>query len=112
MAVKWVYEQATGMFLCGGPFDPLYDPATQGLAALPDNPNPRLHRYDATSPTLVRAATEQEVTDYESARLNEQIRGQFDGNKNVLAFAMWTAQRLGVPMATARQEIMAIRRTL
>lgn len=112
MAVKWVYDQTTGMLLCGGPFDPMYDTATQGLITLPENPNPRTQRVDLAQPTRLRSATDDEATAYETARLNEQIRGQFDGNKNVLAFAMWTAQKLGIPLATARLEILAIRRTL
>jgi len=108
MAVNWVYEVATGTFLYGGPYDPSYNPATQGLVALPDHPNPRTQRYDVAS-AQVRPATEQEVTDYEAGQLDGQIRRAFDGDKNVLAFAIWTAQRLNVPLAQARQEILAIR---
>jgi hypothetical protein len=43
---------------------------------------------------------------------SEQEQVRFDGEKLVKAVAVWTAQRLGVPLATARSEILAIYRGL
>lgn len=48
----------------------------------------------------------------ESTFRAEQEQAQFDGNRMVKAVAIWTAQRHPQPLATARQEILAIYRSL
>jgi hypothetical protein len=47
-------------------------------------------------------------TDYR----NEVELARFDGERFVKAVVVWTAQKLDIPLATARQEILAIYRNL
>ena len=73
------------------------------------------YKPEATAPQ--RAAGEALKLSYDQAADNaafqaEQEQARFDGEKLVKAVAIWTAQRLGVPLATARAEILAIYRGL
>lgn len=106
--MKWVYSLATGELLNGGPFDPPHDPATQGIETYVENPDPRTERWDGTAATKKRAATAQEVTAYDTAQATQIAQSRFDGEKLVKALAIWTAQKLNVPLATAKQEILTI----
>jgi hypothetical protein len=75
-AAKWVYDLASGRFLYGGYYEPSYDPATQGIAEFPDaDPNPDVEheRFDATSPTLRRLATTEELTADETAAVDASL---------------------------------------
>lgn len=51
------------------------------------------------------------VTKAQTLAAQQEAR-EFDERKLVKAVAIWAAQKLGVPLATARQEILAIKRTL
>ncbi len=106
------YRLSDGQFLCGWPQRPPYDPATEAVQTYPEHlrPDMRLHRFDATAPDKKRLATAQELADYDAARADEAALAQFDGptQKIIKALAIWTAQKLGVPLATARAEILAI----
>jgi hypothetical protein len=110
--IKWAYNRVTGEFVTGGPCEPPYDPATEDVVRLPRNPDKRTERYDASAPEGIRPATAEEISAYDAAQTDERVKGQFDGDKLVRAVAIWTAQRLGVPLAQARQEILTILQTL
>jgi hypothetical protein len=97
------------MFLAGGSCE-ITPAGGQGLVSLTRNPNPRLERYNGTGG--IRSATSQEMSDYDAAQMTEQTLGRFDGEKLVKALAIWTAGKLNVPLATAKQEILTIYRTL
>lgn len=64
------YRLSDGLFLCVWPSRPDYDPAMEGVQPFEDHlrPDLRLDRYDAASPTRKRAATLQELADYDDAR--------------------------------------------
>jgi hypothetical protein len=106
----WVYELSTQAFLYGGPCDAAHDPITQGVVKLSRHPKPRLERYDGAG--SIRPATAQEITDYDAAQKDEQTTRQFDSEKLTKAVAIWTAQQFNIPLAQARQEILAIYRGL
>lgn len=106
MMMKWIYRTTDNQFLYGGPYDPSYDAVTQGLVVLARNPTPRTERFDGAGG--IRPATAQELSDYDAEQGDSRALGQFNGEKLVKAVAIWTAGRLNVPMATARQEILTI----
>jgi hypothetical protein len=110
--IKWAYKIASGEFTRGGPCEPPYDPATEAVVQLPRYPDARTERYDASAPDRIRPATAEEIRAYDAAQTEERMRNQFDANQLVKALASWTAQRLGVPLAQARQEILTILKTL
>ena len=107
---RWVYEQTTGQFLYGGPCEQAFDSLTHGVVLLAKHPDRRTERYDGA--WGVRPATAQEVSEYDAAQLDERTQGRFNDEKLVKALAIWTAGKLNVPRATARQEILEILRTL
>lgn len=105
----WVYEISSGQFLRGGPCEQ-HASAGDAVVALKRNPKPRVERYDGAGE--IRPATAREISDYDAARLAEHAADRFEEEKLVKALAIWTAQKLNIPLATARQEILAIRRSL
>ena len=107
---QWVYHVEGGLLLHGGPCEVEYDKDTQGVVTLLRNPDPRTERYDGVGGT--RLATAEELADYDTARHMEDTQARFDSEKIVKALAIWTAGKLNVPLATARQEILTILRGL
>ena len=107
---KWVYRLTDSEFLHGGPCEPAYDESTQGVVALMRHPSPRTERYDGVGG--IRLATAQEITSYDAAQVIEQSLSRFDDEKFVKALAIWTAGKVGVPLNTAKQEILTIYKTL
>lgn len=107
---RWIYRLSDGEFLYGGPYRPEYDPGISGAIDLPHHPDVRTERYDSAGG--IRPATVQEMADFDAAQTNARANGHLDGDKLVKALAIWTAQRLNVPLATARQEILMIVKTL
>jgi hypothetical protein len=106
---QWVYEVSTGMFLAGGSCE-VTPAGGQGVVSLTRNPNPRLERYNGTGG--IRKATLEEISDYDTVQVTAQTLSRFDGEKLVKALAIWTAGKLNVPIATAKQEILQILRGL
>jgi hypothetical protein len=106
------YRLSDGRFLCGWPQPPNYDAATEGVQEYPEHlrPDMRLHRYDATTPDKKRLATSQELAAFDTERMDAKAAAQFDTPeaKMIKALAIWTAGKLGVQPATARNEILAI----
>jgi hypothetical protein len=109
MMFQWVYDSTTGLFIAGGPCE-MIPLAGQAIVRLPRNPKPRTERYDGAGG--IRAATAQEITDYDTAQVTAQSLGRFDNEKLVKALAIWTAGKLNVPLNTAKQEILTIYKTL
>lgn len=106
------YRLSDNQFLCCWPNRPDFNPATEAVQEYLEHlrPDMRLHRFDATAPDKKRLATAQELADYDAARVDEGALAQFDGptQKMIKAVAIWTAQKLNIPLATARAEILAI----
>ncbi len=106
----WIYAKSTGEWLSGGPCEPRYDPATQGVCVLVRHPDPRLERYDGA--TSSRPATTQEISEYDAAQLTAIALGRFDHEKLVKAVAIYFAQKMAIPLATAKSDILTIYRGL
>ena len=106
---NWLYDISSGLFLHGGPCE-VTPGSGQSVAKLHRNPKPRTERYDGVDG--IRQATAQEISDYDAAQATKQTAERFDSEQLVKALAIWTAQKLGIPLNTARQEILAILRGL
>lgn len=110
------YRLSDNQFLCVWMQRPDFNLATEAVQEYPEHQRPdiRLHRYDGTAPDKKRLATAQELADYDAARADAEAVGRFDmpEAKMLKALAIWTAQKLGVPLATARAEIIAIFKSL
>lgn len=106
---NWIYRVADGVFLRGGPVEVIAE-SGEAVVVLARHPKPRAERYDGAGG--IRAATVDEIAAYEVAQKQAQVSSAFDGNKDLLALSMWVAQRMTVSLATARQEILTIRRSL
>jgi hypothetical protein len=107
---RWLYDLATNMFLAGGPCEVSANPITQGVVLLSRHPDPRTERYDGAGG--IRPATVQEVADYDATQKTAQTAAEFDAEKLVKALAIWTAQKLNIPLPQAKQEILTIYRGL
>lgn len=83
--LKWTYELATSLFVCGGPYDPPCDPATQAIERYDRNPDPRTERWDGTVASKKRLATPAEIDAYDAARVDERAAGEFDNAKAIKA---------------------------
>lgn len=106
------YRLSDNQFLCVWPNRPDCDPATEGVQEYPEHlrPDMRLHRFDGNAVDKKRLATAQELTSFDAARLDAEATGRFDSPeaKMIKALAIWAAQKLGVPLNTAKQEILVI----
>lgn len=96
---KWTYELATGRFVCGGPYDPPCDPATQGIERYRENPDPRTERYDATAPNKKRPATAEEIAAYDAAQKDAEADALVNQDKRLLVLAEWCRQELNTVRA-------------
>lgn len=79
MATTWIARNSDSAWMVKGFGDPALvnsQPASYTAVACPgeDCPDPRLERYDATSPTKRRAATAQEQADYDAAVLDAKAQ--------------------------------------
>ena len=72
---NWVYRLNDNVFVHGGPYEVTLL-AGHGLATLPRHPDLRTERYDGAGG--IRAATTQEVSDYDAAQLDAQATSQFE----------------------------------
>lgn len=106
----WIYNLSTHEFLRGGPCEQPFDNTTEGLVKLLRHPTPFLERYDGVGD--IRPATGQEMSNYDAVMVLQRTGEDFDDQKLVKALGLWTAQKLGVPLATAKAEILVIYRGL
>ena len=110
------YRLSDGRFLRGMSSPPEYDPATEAMQSYPEHlrPDLRTERFDAASPTKKRPATAQELADYDAERAQAAALAELDGpdRKMLKAALIWMAGKMGVPIETAKQEILTIRRGL
>lgn len=104
----WVYDTTSLEFLYGAANALPYDPATQGMETYPVHPDPATERWDGTAPGKKRLATEQELTTSASTHQASNALSAFNQEKLVASVVIWTAGKLSIPLATARQEILAI----
>lgn len=96
---NWVYRKSDNVFQFGGPYDPTFDPSTQGILALPEHPDPILHRYDGAGG--VRQATAQDLLD--AAAADKDIRaGRIPDEIKALLFFVADNLPTPIPHATAR----------
>lgn len=108
---QWIYLIDTGEFLFGGPCElHVLDPQTQGLVVLSRNPDIRGERYDGSGG--IRAATQQELSDYDAIQTMKTEQRAFDSQRMLRALAIWTAGKLNVQPNIAKQEILGIYRSL
>ena len=107
---KWAYRIADGEFLHGGPCE-VQALAGQAVVAVPRNPKVRVERWDESN-QRIRPATTGEIAAYDQAVSDEREHGELDTQLMIRAVAIFLAQRLGIPLAEARQEILTIRRSL
>jgi|SRR3990172_4601004 len=76
-----------------------------------DNPpNFRTTRYDGAG--SIRSATAQELADVDAEQQSAKEQRELDGAKMLKAVVLWQAQLHGKTAQQARQEILAIYRTL
>lgn len=110
----YAYRLSDGQFLRGWPNEPPYNPATEALQTYPEylRPDMRTERFDGTSQTKKRLATSQELAAYDAARAADAEQNQFDGQKMLKAVAIFFAQQLNIPLATAKAGILTIYRGL
>lgn len=110
----YAYRLSDGQFVRGWPNPPPYNPATEAVQSYLEHlrPDMRTERFDTTAPTKKRAATAQEISDYDAVRTSDIEQGQFDGQKMLKAVAIYFAQQLSIAPATAKAAILAIYRGL
>ncbi len=109
--VKCIFDKTTKLYAGGLRWtDPTFDSATQVLITLAEFPDKRTDRWDDA--TGIRAATAQELTDFDSAKVDAEVNQEIDGAKTLKALILWLAPLVGKTPAQARNEIVAIRKTL
>ena len=96
--MQWVYELATGLFVCGGPYDPPVDLQTQGIERYASNPDPRTERWDGTALSKKRAATAQEISSWDAAQQDDRA-GSALADKKLIAVAEYYRQQINVVRA-------------
>lgn len=104
-ALRCIYDLATGVLIEAGPYDIPFDATSRGMILTQAIPDFRAERVENGQ---LRAATAQEITAFDTAQTTQAAQNRFDGEKLVKALAIWTAQKLNVPLATAKQEILTI----
>lgn len=108
---RCLFERATGLFAGGTMHDDMaHDTATHVQLTLASYPDRRVHRWDGAAG--VRAATSQELADYDAAEADEAAAAGIDGMKALKALVIWLAPLVGKTPAEARDEIIAIHKSL
>jgi len=95
MTKKCLFERATGLFKSGTSFDDiLHDPVTHVQITLLDYPDLRTERWDGA--VGVRAATAQELIDFDDAARDKQVTADMDMaiNKTLRDLLLDIEQRL------------------
>lgn len=102
--ITCLVEDATGKFLADGRTD------LTGCTrrTLPRNPDHRRERYSGDPGQPFRSATAQEITDDDAAQADTAAGRTLDDARLTKALAIWTANKLSIPLATMRQQVLAI----
>jgi len=74
------------------------------------HPDPRTERHDANGGK--RAATAQEIADYDDMMLDDEIKDEFDTKKAMKALVLWIAPFVNKTPAQAKSELRAIYKSL
>ncbi len=89
MTKKCLFERATGLFVSGTSHDDLpHDTATHIQLTLSDYPDRRSERWNGAAGT--RAATAQELADFDDAGAETRAMAEIDGLKGLKALAVET----------------------
>lgn len=90
------YLLSTRQFLCAWPSRPDYDPAIEAVQEYPEHlrPNLRMERYDPDAKDKKRAATAQELADYDAERADLEVVERVEKNKDLLAVAEFYRQQI------------------
>ena len=108
---KCLFRRSDGVFIGGSRWDNIpHDPVTHVQIELPENPNPRMERWDGAAG--IRDATTQEQTDFDAAKVDTEAIRDIDGMKALKALVFWVAPLVGKTPSEARSEIIAIYKTL
>lgn len=107
--MRWAYNVADGLLVCGGPYYPPVDPLTQAVEVYDSNPDPRTERWDGTSPTKKRPATAQEIAAFDAAAV-EAVAADAVADKRLIAVAEFYRQQLNVVRAALVPPLGAITR--
>jgi len=80
------FDKTTGQIFEGGYFQPLYDPSTEGLFELTQDDLPHLDfRLQRIQNGILRAATQQEIDDYDSTKADLTAKQDIDQNRGLKA---------------------------
>lgn len=110
---RWIYRLADGVFLRGGFCDLSFDPAIEGVVRFDDaDPAPHVRTERADGAGGTRPATGPEIAAFDAAQADTQVTARIDQDRILKALVIWLAQRFGIPPAQARQELLAIVRSL
>lgn len=118
---KWVYRVSDSLFLRGGFYDPAYDSAHEGVVSFQDadpHPDVETERYDATSSTKRRPATQAELDIATATRIDTEARKSIDemrAIKTAILTSLWGRlgrQPTAVEIATERTRFVEIYKTL
>ncbi len=101
---RCVFERQTGVCVSSGRQAELtYNPVTEVLIELPNDPDRRTERWDGADG--VRAATAQELADYDDAEDDRAGRADIDENRAFKALAWEVAERFGVDVDVFRDSV-------
>lgn len=106
-----LFERSTGLFLGGAMYDsPIHNLTLQIVLDLPAYPDPRADRWDGAAGT--RAATAQELADYDAALAQAREQRDFDGAVMLRAVALVVADLHGLTPQQIRTQILTKYRSL
>lgn len=108
---RYSYKTATGLFVTGGYFEPNIDAATEAVITLPRLVDVRSEKLDLLNRTII-PKTQAEIDAYDAALADASAQAEIDAQKTLKAVVLWLCQQLNVAPATARAQIIAIRKTL
>lgn len=108
---KCLFERSTGLFEGGTRWDDIpHDTGTHIQLTLADYPDRRTQRWDGAMG--VRAATGQEIADFDDAASTTAANTDIDTLRALKAVVIWVAPLVGKTPAQARAEIIDLYKTL
>lgn len=108
---KCIFDRATGRYVGGTRYDDVpHDPATHVQVEIPEFPDRRTIRWDGA--TGIRAATVQEILDYDTEQVRVREQREFDDAKMLRAVALVIADLHGLTPLQMRNLIVTKYRSL